>query len=84
MSVEHATETFATPLALVKVYNISLHNCSQDFKLFCFVNPGCCSDAEDLEKGDCKHIDNHKTNSALFFFTYVVLHGIYNSSNLFS
>lgn len=30
MPIEHATETFVTLLGLVKAYNISLHNCSQD------------------------------------------------------
>lgn len=56
---------FVAPLGLVKICSISLHNCSQDLLLFCFINPGCCSDAEALEREACKHIDNHMTNSAL-------------------
>lgn len=65
MTIKQAAEAFVTPLGLVKAYSISLHNGSQDLLLFCFINPGCCSDAEALERGPCKQIDNHKTNSAL-------------------
>lgn len=65
MTIKQDAETFVTPLGLVKAYSISLHNCSQDLLLFCFINPGCCSDAEAVERGACKQIDNHSTNSVL-------------------
>ena len=58
-------QTFVTPPGLVNASSASLHNCSQDLLLFCFINPGCFSDIEALERGACKQIDNHETNSAL-------------------
>jgi len=65
MTIKQDAEAFVTPPGLVKAYSISPHNCSQDLLLFCFINPGCCSDTEALERGAYKEIDNHKTNSAL-------------------